>query len=618
MRSMKSIILFIFIGFTCFTGFAQDVSFTAAAPAKVGMGQNFQVQYTINKQADKIEPGNYSDFNLINGPSISTSQNIQIINGAYTQKNTYTYTYVFQPKNVGKFTIAAASATIDGKAYSSNAVSIEIQKDPVQTQNNRRQNSYDPFADLFNQTQPNTSSAPKELTGEDLFVRVIPDKTSLYKGEPLTLLLKIYTKVDLSAINDIKFPSLNSFYTEELESVTHLNFVNETYNGKNYKTAVIKKYLLYPRVAGNLSIEPCEAECVVRQATSGANGYYSPFYSYYENVTKFIKSAEIKINVKDLPKASEDFSGAIGSFSIKMTQSADTANVNDAVTFKLVLSGTGNFNMIEIPKIIWPKEFEVYEPTISDQTKSSAAGITGSKTWEYTIVPRYPGIFKLGSVNFLYFNSGSKQYVKLNTDEITLAVRKDKNDTGFGDKDYNYSQKNVDYIGNDDIRFIKKDDLNLKKDYKPLIKKSYFSLFYILPFIMFVILSILLRKRIKENANYALMKVKHAGKTSRRRLKKAKKFMLLNNKSEFYKEVISALWGYIGDRFNVPVADLTKEKISDVLINAGIDNGFINNFILLIEKCEFTHFSPASAETELINIYDETVNLIEELEQKIK
>jgi len=615
---MRNILLTFVLGIFCLTSAAQDVTFTAAAPAKVGVGQNFQVQYTLSAQGSNIKAGNYSDFKLVSGPSTSTSQSVSFVNGQYSQKYTYTFTYVFQAKAVGKYTIVGATVTSGGKQYTSNSVSIEVQQEPVQTQNNKKQNTYDPWADFYNQTQPKVTEAPKEITGEDLFVRVIADKTSLYKGEPLIVTIKLYSKVNLSGISDLRLPNFDSFYAEELESPTRWNFVKETYNGKTYDAALIKRYLLYPRVAGNVVLEPCEVDCEIRQPIAGANNYWAQFYGYYENVSKKIKSPEIKINVKNLPPASDDFSGAIGSFSLKMSQSEDTVNINDAVTFKLTLSGTGNFNMIETPEIVWPKEFEVYDPVANLQTTASTSGVTGSKSWEFTAIPRYPGIYRLGKINFLYFDSNTRQYKTLTTNEIILAVRKDKNDTNFGETDYNYSQKNVEYIGEQEIRFIKNKDLRLKKNYKPLINRGYFNLLFIIPLLIFIVISVLLRKKIKENANIALMKVKRAGKTSRKRLKRARQFMLKKNKPEFYKEIISALWGYSGDRFGIPVSELSKEKIIAVLEATGSNPEMIDKLIKLIEKCEFCHFAPASPETELEYIYSEAVEIIEELEQKIK
>jgi len=615
---MKNIVLVFLIGFISIWGFSQDVSFTATAPAKVGLNQNFQIKYTVNAKGSSLTLGDYSDFKYINGPSTSSSTSTQIINGQVSTSVSYSYTYVFQPQNTGKLTIGGATITVNGKQYTSNAVTVEVQKDPVQTQNNPRQNPYDPFADFYNQTQPQVSNTKKEISNEDLFIRVISDKTSVYKGEPINVAIKIYTKVDLIGVNEIIFPAFDDFYAEEVESATRLNFNRETFNSQTYNVALIRKYILYPRYTGNLKIESCEVDCEIRQAVSGGNNFWAQFYGYYESVKKKIKSPEININVKSLPPASDDFSGAIGTFNIKMSQSSDTVNINDAVTFKLILSGTGNFNMIEMPEIVWPKEFEVYEPVSSENTNVSSSGISGSKTWEFTVIPRYPGMFKLGKINFQYFDSPARQYKTISTQNINLAVRRDKNDTKFGETDYVYSQKNIEYIGDEQIRFIKNNNPKLLKDYKPLVIDDFFSFYYIFPLVIFVFIIIFLRKKIKENADIAKMKIKHAGKVSKKRLKKAKKFMLQNNKTEFYKEIISALWGYAGDKLGIAVADLTKDKVLNVLEAIKIDPSIANKLTDVIDKCEYAHFAPDSRETELSFIYQEAVEIIEELERILK
>ncbi len=614
---MKSLLLYILTTLISISLLSQEISFIATGPSKVGVNQSFQIKYTVNSQASNIKLGNFQGLKLINGPYTSSSSNTQIYNGQVSTSVSYSYTYTFQAMNIGTYTISPASINISGQQYTSNSLNIEIVKDPVQATQTRRQQNYDPFDDFFNQPQPQVQQT-KEVTNEDLFIRAIPDKTNLYKGEALTLTIKLYTRVDLSGLSDLQFPSFDAFYVEELESATRLNFVKENYNGSTYNVALLKKYLLYPRVTGKVVIEACKADCEVRQYVSGGNSFFSPFFSNYQNVSKKIKSSEININIKSLPSAPENFNGAIGNFNLSFSQNDDTVNVNDAVSFKYTVSGTGNFTMLETPQIIWPKEFEVYEPIVSQNIKASNTGMNGSKTWEYTIIPRYPGKYKLGKLSFVYFDINSQQYKTLTTNEITLAVRKDKNDTSFGDNNYNYSQKNVEYIGDEDIRFIKRGKLNLKKDYLPYINSNYIWFLYLLPLALFTLISFFLRKKIKENANVAAKKVKFAGKTSKKRLKKARKFMQQNKKTEFLKEIISALWGYASDRFGIPISELNKDKVTTVLNALNITEEISNKFTALIEKCEYAHFAPSSEETSFETIYSEAIEIIEKLEQKIR
>ncbi|MCK9256206.1 MAG: protein BatD [Bacteroidales bacterium] len=608
---MRKLFLIFVIIFFYFGLVAQDISFTGTAPTKVGVNQNFQVKYTVNAQGSNLSLGNYSGLKLLSGPYTSSSTSTQIYNGQVTTSVSYSYTYTFQANNIGNYTISGAKIDINGKQYTSNALNIEIQKDQVQTQQqSRRQTYYDPFEDFFNTGQTQTQQT-KEITNEDLFIRVIPDKTNLYKGEALTVSVKLYTRVDLSGLTDLEFPSFDAFYVEDLESATRLNFTKENYNGSTYNVALIKRFLLYPRVVGKVVIESCKAECNVRQYIGGG------FFARYQDTPRKIQSPEISVNIKNLPNPPENFTGAIGNFNIDLSQSEDTVNVNDAISLKFTVKGTGNFNMLEEPEIVWPKEFEVYDPIVTQNLKTSNSGINGYKTWEYTIIPRYPGKFQLGKINFPYFDLNSHQYKILTSKEIKFAIRKDINDTKF-ENDYNYSQKTVEYIGEEDIRFVKRGNLNLKKNFSPIVNSSAVWLLFLLPLIIFIIISLLWRKRIKENANIALRKVKLAGKTSKKRLKKARKFMQQNKKTEFLKEVITALWGYTSDRLEIPIAELNKNKVITVLQALNTEEEIIKKFIELIDKCEYSHFAPSSKETNLSTIYNEAVEVIEKLEQKIR
>ena len=612
---MKKIIFTIITLLSINLLFADNVKFTARAPSKVGVGQSFQVQYSINSKARNLKLGDYSSFKFISGPSTSSSQSMKIINGTTTTNYSYTYTYVFKASETGTFQIAAASITVNGQEYTSNALTIIVQKDAVQTQSSRNSR----YNRRNNTNQATPPPAPKELTNEDLFVRTHVNKTNLYKGEHIIASVKIYAKVDLMGFEDISLPAFDAFYAEEIETPDRINLVRETYNGQTYNVGIIKKYILYPRYAGDLEIEACDITCQVRQVVNNNNGnYMMQIFGYYETISKNIKSPIISIKVNNLPNAPSSFCGAVGNFNMSLEKSSDTVLVNDAVNFKIEISGNGNFNMIETPEISWPKEFEIYEPQASDNTTCNASGLSGSKTWEYTIIPRYPGVFKMGEIEFTYFDLNTNQYKTLTTENIQLAVKKDANDTDFSENSYNYSQTNLDYIGEDDIRFVHYENLHLRKNYIPFIFTSFYSAFLIIPLIIFILIVIILRKKIKESANIAALKEKKAGIISRKRLKKARKLMSNNNSEEFYKEIISALWGYSSDKLGIHIADLSKDRIIIELEKKELDSETITKLISTIEKCEFAHFAPTSDETKLDYIYQETVKIIDNLEQKIK
>ncbi len=611
---MRKALLFSLILLTSVLALADGIKFTAKSSPKAGVGQQFQVQFTLNKKPTELNLGDYSGLTLVGGPSFSSSSNVVISNGNYTQEHNYIYTYAFKASKTGTYTIGGATAKVDGKTVTSNSTSVVIQEEQVQSNNSRRRNSYDPFEELYNMMSYGSNNAqPRELTDDDVFVKVFVDKTNLYKGEHLTVTIKFYTKVSVVGGED-KLPGFDDFIVEDFD--IDGKWVRENYNNQVYNTQIIKKAILYPRTSGELKIAPCVFDLKIQQPMQGGRmGYYGS-----QNIlNKTISSPEIKINVKPLPSnAPESFTGAVGSFDLEMIQSEDTVLVNDAISLKLKISGNGNFDMVEAPVISWPKEFEIYEPVAERNINTYSSGVQGNKTWEYTIIPRYPGIFNLGAISFTYFDSSTKQYKTLKSDEINIAVKKDKNDTDFGQNSYNYSQKNIDYISEDDIRFVNYKNLNLVQSYTPIVSRGFYSWLFIIPFVLFVALVIVMRKRIKENANLAMVKQRKAGRTSQKRLKQAKKFMLKDLKTEFYKEIISALWGYCGDKLEIQVADLTKDRINDILIDKGIDPVLVRKLIEVIDKCEFAHFAPSSAETELSYIYKEASAIIDNLEQTIK
>lgn len=604
-KTLILLIAFFFIKYS----YSQEI--TINSPSKIGIGQAFTLQFSLNKQGSNPQIKNNANFTINNGPSTSTSTSINMINGTVTQNVINTYSYTITAKNIGNFTLPSFTINVDGKTLTSPAKNIEIQKDAVQ--NNRRQQQYDPFADFFNDgtQQQQQAQKPQEISNDDFFIRVFLSKTEAYKGEAIVASIKLFTAVDIAAIEDFKAPSFNDFFAQEMEMPQTISFIRESFNNKIYNTTILKKYILYPRVVGQAKIEKCQLDCQIRQVVQRG------WFANYNNVKKSISSIESYVNVKSLPtNAPNNFNGAVGSFNLKIEKDADTVFVNDAIILKVILSGNGNFNMVELPKLKLPEEFEIYEPEIKNNTIVGENGLTGSKVWEYTIIPRYPGKFSFGKMSFSYFDLSSATYKTQYLDNINIFVNKSNSEK---DSDFKYaSQKNIEFIAGEDIAFIKKGDLNLSHSIVPLVYRVYFPAFLILPFFVFLFFVFLLRKKIKENSDISKVKAKKASKISKKRLKKATIYMKNNDKSNFYKEVISALWGYIADKLNISQVELNRQNVILKLHEKNINENIIDKFISIIEKCEYAHFSPTSPETDLTYIYKETISIIEELEQKIK
>jgi len=611
---MKKVLLFAIINFFfSILVFADGVEFSASAPNTVEVGERFYLTYTSNSRA-KISLPQFTDFSLVGGPSTSSSSSIQIINGQTTQSTSFTYSYVLQAKAEGTFTIPAATASINGKSYSCNTVTINVVKQGSKPSQPQQSSGRDPWG----RQDPYSQQQQQQVTGEDIFIRMHVDRTNIYQGEPIVATLKIYTRLDLMGFEDFVLPDYKGFWVQEFEMPEQISLQRETVNGVPYNTAVLKKDLLYPQYSGTLEIKPAEVVCMVRQRVSGGNSPWDAFFGYYENKSVSVKSSTVNINVKALPdNAPGYFSGAVGNFSLKTEVSDDSVKTNDAITIKLIVSGTGNIKLIDPPGIKFPNEFEVYDPEIKLNVNTAAGGNSGSKTFEYTLIPRYPGNFNIGNIRFAYFDPTTGRYKTLQSESISVFVKRGLNDDE-GNVSSSYSKENIDYIGEEDIQFIKLKPFKLKKERNYLMGSPLFILLLSVPLLLFGVVILVLRKRIKESANIAKMRNKKANKTSMKRLKHAREFMNNNKREEFYKEVMTALWGYLGDKLDIAVADISKDNVSEKLNERGISDNYTQEFLNIIELCEYAHFAPATEETRMQNVYNEAVKIINQLEQQLK
>ena len=610
MRRFLSLIVILSMSFALF---ADGVTFTGKAPSRVGVGQRMQVQYTINEKPSSIQLGNIPGFKMVGGPSQSSSSSVSIVNGSMTSSNTYTYTYTLEAVSEGIYTLEGAIAVVGGTKYTSNSISVTVQKEAVQQQQQRQSSYYDPFEDIFGsgRSQQQQNQPKATISSDDVLLRTFSSKSSLAKGEGAIITIKLYTAVDLMSIEDFSTPKLNNFYVEELETDQNLKWSRETVNGKTYNVAVLKKYLVFPRVAGKVDIDKADIKCMAR-VVSGRH----PFWGYtYDNAPVSATSNTLSLNVASLPQEPVGFSGAVGKFNISLSMPTDTVSVNDAVVCKITISGSGNFNNIESPKISCPKEFEQYDPVVTSKLNASESGLSGSKTWEYTIVPRYGGSFNLGTVSLVYYDLATKTYNTVSTEPIVVNVRKGSGDMASGTI-YN-AQTGVEVINPEDVRFIRKGNLNLAAAYSPLMLSGLYWTIIICLIVVFIVLVIVLRKNIKKRQDVELMKRQKASKISRKRLKNARKFMQANNQTDFYKEIITALWGYASDKLSIPTSQLTKDNVMQAFAEHNIDENLSKQFVDLIDKCEFAHFVSGSG-NEMTAIYDETTGIIEQLEENMR
>ena len=506
----------------------------------------------------------------------------------------------------GTFTLTPATITSDGQQYTSNGVRITVLPPD------------EPATQTTKTTQ--TTQTTSQTSSDNIFIRTIVSKTKVHEQEALLLSYKLYfAGVDVAQFtNNTKIPEFTGFLKQELEQ-GEIQTELEHYNGRNYQTAVLYRTLLYPQHSGDIKIDPATFEAVLRvQTRSQVRSIFDDFFGSYTNVTKPLTAPGATIHVEPLPAGKPaSFSGGVGKFTMASAISSTDLKTNEAVTIKIDIKGTGNMKLLKTPALDWPEGFEVYDPKVTNNFKTTASGVTGTKEIEYLAIPRASGDYVIPSVKYSYFDTQDNSYKTLTTPEYTLHITK-----GVGDPDntqavvQNFVNKeDITQFGSD-IRYIHVNVPAKQKSYQlSAINYQLIWLWYIVPFFLALILLIIFRKQIKENADAARVRYKKANKVAQKRLKTAKKLMSENNKSAFYEEIERAALSYLSDRLAIPTADLSKDTIAGILRNKGIADELIAQVLDLLSTAEFARYAP-SADSQMQALYDRTTEIINTLENQ--
>ena len=584
---------------------AQNVSITATAPNVVKVGEQFRLNYVVNAKPSSFGAPEISNFYVLSGPNQSTSQSIQIINGRRTSSVTITYSYYLQATGEGDFTIPAATAVVENKNYTSNTVKIEV----ITGEN------------PAGATQPSTSQTqqPQDIdVSEDLFVRILSNRKNIYRGEYIIVTIKLYTRLSITGFGESEMPDFQGFWTQDIESPTQLNLVRENVNGKIFNTAVIKKVILFPQKTGEIIIDPFKLETYIRQQTNRPRSPFDDFFgNSYSNVVKPLVSNTAKIQVKDLPPdAPEGFSGAVGNLAIKAEIDKQEAMTNDALTFKVIVSGNGNVQLIDAPRINFPPDFETYDPKIQTNVTNGVNGQSGSKTFEYLLIPRHAGNFRIPQVTLNSFEPKSGQYRTSSTTEFNISILK-------GDEEdavsviAGRSKEDLKIIGSD-ILFIKDNQFKMFRIGQGFFGSSLLYLLYAGIFLFFLGVLLIRRKRIQRQQNVELVKNQRASREAKRRLKEAATNMKKNESEAFYEAVLKALTGYLVDKLNIPMSDLSKDSARNGLQKYDVKPEAIEEYLELADVCEMARYSPTAIEGGMEEVYSRSIKIISLLEQNLR
>lgn len=598
--SHKFLILIIYLFFISFGLKGQNIQVVMDAPTNVSVDEQFQLNITVNAKPASYLPPNLNDFEILMGPSTSTSSSVQIINGKMSQSYEYSYTYILQPRKTGKVTINPAEFTVNGKKYQSNNLIIEVYGNASQAQQN---------------TQSGGGNQTVDESG-DLFLKVFLDKSSAYQGEFIIATVKLYSRMDISSINRIDFPSFDGFYKQDIETPSLRRLNREVVNGKEYGTGVIKKFVLIPQKTGVQTIGSCVMECEVQVQTRN-NSFFDDFFSNpYQIVQKRVKSKPLNLNVKALPTRPASFSGAVGKFNFDAVYDKTKVKENDPVILRLSVNGAGNLKLIDPPKVTFPEGIEAGEPTISNKTNDKDGGISGTKQFEYLLIPRAPGKISIPPIEFSYFDPVASQYKTLTSSAVTLDVEASEGgstvSTGTA-----VSKEDLKFLGKD-IEYIRLYDFKLKKTGNVLFGSIWLYAGYAIPLALFIFILILRRNYIRQNANTVLNRNRKAQKYAIKRLQQAKLYLAQSKKENFYEEVLKAIWGYLSDKLNIPVSDLSRDYAREQLSNSGVEIQLIERTMSLLDTCEFARYAPSSSDNTMEDDYKEAIAVITQIQESIR
>lgn len=602
----KLILLSLIILAACQIQAADKVIFKTEAPDVVVSGDQFRLEFTVNTQNVKdFRAPSISGFDVLMGPTRSQQSSTQIINGKVSSSRSITFTYILMAGKEGTYTIPAASIEVDGEKVFSNAIQIKVLP-PDQSGNSSGGQA----------SSSRSQVAGSRITEEDLFITATASKTTVHEQEAILLTYKVYTLVNLRQLQG-DMPDLKGFHTQEIPLPQQKKFSLEHYKGRNYNTTVWSQYVLFPQQTGKLEIPSITFNGVVAQQTVSDDPFDAFFNGGgYVEVKKNIVTPKLTINVQPLPARPANFSGAVGEFQIASSINSTEVKTNDAVTIKITLNGVGNMKLINTPEVKFPQDFEIYDPKITDEYDLTNNGLSGTKTFEYLAIPRHAGDFTVPAVEFVYFDLKSNSYKTLKTQAYNLKVAKGQGNAEQVISDFT-NKENVKILGTD-IRFIKMGNTKLRPQGEFFFGSLGYCLWYVIPLLLFVAFVVIYRNQAKENANIAKLKTKKANKVATKRMKQAGKLLAENKKNEFYDEVLKALWGYIGDKLNIPVSLLSKDNVEAELVKYGVSGDLIKEFIAALNECEFARYAPGNESEAMDKVYAASVDIISKMENNIK
>lgn len=600
---------------------AQEPSLKVSAKRQVAVGEQFRVAFEANSEGKKFSAPSFEGFSVVGGPFNSSSSSVQIVNGSMTRSVTNTYTFVLRAEKEGSFTIGSASYVVDGNVVKSDPFPITVVPgaDPSASTSGGQQGGG---------SQVQSSNDP-QVSGKDLFLKILPSKKSAYVGEPVVLTYKLYTRLPVSQLSVSQMPSYAGFWMKEIDDKGNFRQSTEVVNGIEYTTAEVKRVVVIPQRAGKLTIEPMGIDCLAqvrtqRQSRSSNDPFdiffNDPFFNRgVTNVQKNVTSSTLALDVKSLPVDGkpDSFSGAVGNYNIAASIDRDELSSNEAVTLTMTVSGSGNLELLNLPTPVFPPDFEVYDPKLTASVEANGQGMNGTKKAEYLIIPRRAGDYSIPPIEFSFFNPAKGSYVTLRSSQMDIHVAKGSGDASNEGSVYASTQEGVKYLGSD-IRHILSDPAKLRPVNTHFFASTGYMILMLLLLLLFLVALVVVRKRRQFKQDVVLVRNRQATKVAKGRLKNANKYLKDQDQGHFYEEMSQALWGYISDKLGIERSVLSMETVKQAMMDKGMDEAVADQFVDTLNTCEFARFAPGDATSKMEELYKKGMEVIMAVEKGIK
>ncbi len=554
------------------------------------------------------------DVTVVWGPQKGSSRNVQIVNGKTTRSSQTFYTYILQARKTGTLTIPSAVAKVKGEELRSKPVTIQVVDDGGSSAAGSTASQEPSQAGGQQQARQATSNQG------DIFLRLSLSRTSVVVGEPITATLKIYNRTNLVDFENARFPTFNGFWSQEVDSPTNIEFKREQVDGTMYNSAILRRWVIIPQKAGDQTIDPAEIVCLVnvQQRRSTGSIFDDFFNSDFVTTRQRVSTKPSTVHVSALPGgAPASFGGGVGEFQVQARLSKDSLKTHDAASLIVTVSGKGNVALLEAPKLSFPPDFEVYD--VKTNVNTDKSGTSGSKTFEFPFIPRSPGNFEIGPVQYSYYDVKQRKYHTASTAVLPLAVARSASSASGAPQQGNtlvVDRKGVKNLG-EDIRFIRtKTSLGTDKGffvYSPLWWGAILALLAIGAGIWLGF-----RKMAARRADVTGNRNRRATRQALKRLAQAKDFLDKNLYTAFYEELHRSLIGFVGDKLAMDMADQNKENIEASLIAGGVPEAIAKDFTELLDACEYARYSPDSGHEAMNAHYEKAVSTITAIDSSMK